>query len=30
MVATMMGIEEIPVEVTEFGSITGLGADRRS
>ena len=30
VVATMMGMEEIPVEVTEFGSITGLGADRHS
>ena len=30
VVATMMGMEEIPVEVTVFGSITGLGADRRS
>ena len=30
VVATMRGMEEIPVEVTMFGSITGLGADRGS
>jgi hypothetical protein len=30
VVATVMGMEEFPMEVTEFGSITGLGADRRS
>ena len=30
MVATVMGMEEFPDEVTEFGSITGLGIDRRS
>jgi hypothetical protein len=28
VVATMMGMEEFPEEVTEFGSITGLGTDR--
>jgi hypothetical protein len=30
VVATVMGMEEFPEEVTEFGSITGLGTDRRS
>ena len=30
VVATIIGMEEFPVEVTKFGSITGLGADRRS
>jgi hypothetical protein len=30
VVATMIGMEEIPDEVTEFGSITGLGTDRHS
>jgi hypothetical protein len=30
VVATVMGMEEFPDEVTEFGSITGLGTDRRS
>jgi hypothetical protein len=30
VVATVMGMEEFPVEVTEFGSITGLGTDRIS
>ena len=30
VLATMMGMEEFPAEVIEFGSITGLGADRRS
>ena len=30
VVATVMGMEEFPYEVTEFGSINGLGTDRRS
>jgi hypothetical protein len=30
MVTMVMGMEQIPEEVTEFGSITGLGANRRS
>jgi hypothetical protein len=30
VVATAMGMEEILDEVTDFGSITGLGTDRRS
>jgi hypothetical protein len=30
VVATVMGMEEFPEEVTEFGYITGLGADRHS
>jgi hypothetical protein len=30
VVATMMGMEEFPDEVIEFGSITMLGTDRRS
>ena len=28
MVVTVIGMEEFPEEVTEFGSITGLGTDR--
>jgi hypothetical protein len=30
MVVTMIGMEEFPEEVTEFGSITGLGTDKLS
>jgi hypothetical protein len=30
MVATVMGMEEFPDEVIEFGSIIVLGTDRRS
>jgi hypothetical protein len=30
VVETVMGMEEFPDEVTEVGSITGLGTDRRS
>jgi hypothetical protein len=30
VVATVIGMEEFPEEVEEFGSITGLSADRRS
>ena len=30
VVTTVIGMEEFPVEVTEFGSITGLGTDRCS
>ena len=30
VVVTMIGMEEFPEEVTEFGSITGLGTDRLS
>ena len=27
-VTTVIGMEEFPINVTEFGSITGLGAER--
>ena len=30
VIETVVGMEEIPEEVTEFGSITGLGTDRLS
>jgi hypothetical protein len=30
VVATVIGMEEFPEEVTDFGSITGLGTDRIS
>ena len=30
VVAMVMGMEEFPEEVTEFGSITKLGTDRNS
>jgi hypothetical protein len=30
VVVTVIGMEEFPEEVTEFGSITGLGTDRLS